>query len=519
MVISAKTPHAAVFKRIASRAEIDDSYSAFLSDESKLQGGEVHDICLPKSWAEVSAALAQNSSSKRATRVSGARTGLTGASVPEQDESIVSLTAMKRIADPAFDRSNNEWRIAVEAGVTLSELNAFLTSSRCGAFFPVDPTETSAAIGGMAATDASGARSYYYGSTRKWIRGARLVLVDGAVIELSRGRDRIENGTVTIDWNGTERSLSAATIAKPPTKNTLGYSWQENGDLLDVFIGAEGTLGVFTDLELALAPVPKQRLSYMQFFTSDDAALSFVEALREQTTHRILAIEYFDRRSLELACETAQGKASAPAGLVRPDTAAAIYLEAVCDDDEELSALYQMLEKLTETVGAAIDHSFAGIEEKDLRELKTFRHAVPERINALIAERKRSIPGLHKIATDMAVPAPRLRDIYALYRSVLLDAKLDFAIFGHSGNSHFHVNIIPRSEEELVRAKRLYEGFAAKVVEFGGAVAAEHGIGRLKRNFLKMQYSEAELANLRKIKSFFDERGLLNRGVLFFDAE
>ena len=518
MIITAKPPAPNAVRRVTSRAEIADSYSEYLSDESKARGSEVHDICFPKTWEEVSSALAENFASNRPTRISGARTGLTGGAVPEKGESVISLTGMKAISAPVFDASIGSYTVHVQAGVTLTELNASLAASGIGYFFPIDPTEASAAFGGMAATDASGARSYIYNSTRNWIRWGRIVLSDGAVLELSRGRDRVEKSSVTLEWNGSTKTLTASDIRKPPTKNTLGYGWAANGDLIDAFIGSEGTLGIFTDLEIVLAPVPARRLSFMQFFPSDDSALKFVEAVRGLDVYRILAIEYFDRRSLELACETPQGKASAPAKLVTTEANAAVYIECICEDDVVFGTLFEALEGITSSLGVSIENSFAGMEDKDLRELKTFRHAVPERINAIIAERKRALPGLHKIATDMAVPAPHMHDIYSLYRSVLSEAKLDFAIFGHSGNSHFHVNILPRSEEELVRAKSLYEGFAKKVVEFGGAVAAEHGIGRLKRNFLKMQYSVSEIENLRKIKQFFDARGLLNRGVLF-DAE
>ncbi len=463
--------------------------------------------------------LARNFGDGRPTRVSGARTGLAGGSVAGREESVLSVEALKSISEPRFSGTVGAMTVRVGAGVTLAELTTSLAESTPEWFFPVDPTETAAALGGMASTNASGARSYFYGAMRNWVHSAKIVLSDGSIIELERGRDRIEDGRVSFAWRGEERCLSAAPILKPMTKNTIGYCWSDRGDVLDVFIGAEGTLGVFTELELRLAKRPSRRLSYIQFFPTDDAALSFVSALRELKAHHILAIEYFDRRSLELACESPRGRAAAPAKLVGPESRAAVYIEAVCDDEAELERIYASLGAVLEALDASEDASFAGLDEKDIRELKVFRHAVPERIHALIVEFQRSAPGIHKIATDMAVPSTHMRDIYQLYRSTLEQAALDFAVFGHVGDSHFHVNIIPRNEEELKRGKALYEQFARRVVELGGSVAAEHGIGRLKRSFLEMQYSPTELQNMRMIKKFFDEAHLLNRGVLFFDAE
>jgi D-lactate dehydrogenase (cytochrome) len=147
--------------------------------------------------------------------------------------------------------------------------------------------------------------------------------------------------------------------------------------------------------------------------------------------------------------------------------------------------------------------------------MKAFRHAVPEHVNGIIGRRKRDVPGLHKVGTDMAVPDERLEDALALYRSRLGESGLEHVIFGHIGDNHLHVNILPRSEEELERAMDLYGTFAEEVVEMGGSVAAEHGIGRLKKLFLPIQFDEEELAAMQAVKDVLDPQGLFNPGVLF----
>jgi D-lactate dehydrogenase (cytochrome) len=149
-----------------------------------------------------------------------------------------------------------------------------------------------------------------------------------------------------------------------------------------------------------------------------------------------------------------------------------------------------------------------------LKDIRVFRHAVPERINATIARRREQHPTLHKIATDMAVEDKDLRWVYELYTSRLTAAGLDHAVFGHAGNNHFHVNILPRDDGELQRAKAIYAEFAAAIVARGGCVSAEHGIGRIKKHFLPLQYDAATLEALRTAKRWLDPEWRLNPGVL-----
>lgn len=510
VVTGAAASHTLPTNVISDPNAIKERFSVYLADESKLRADSVDSLAFPTSTAEVSGILARHFSERRPIRVSGGRTGITGASVAEPGDAIVSLEKMKHIG--GVDVRGNRAFINVQAGVTLQELNEHL-SSQSEWYFPVDPTETWAALGGMAATNASGARSYRYGAMRRWVSAASIVLVDGTQLRLTRGVERIENETLALSVGGAARTLKLQAIPKPPTKNTIGYHFAD-GDALDVFIGSEGTLGVFTELELELAPVPKLRLYLLQIFPSVDAALTFVEGLRSSTLD-LLAIELFDRRALALAKGSPHVAQSGPAQLVGDGSAAAIYVEIVLRSEDDLEDAFETLSGLLEPLGASLDSSFAGTEDRELRELKAFRHAVPERINSLIASRKEQFPTLHKVATDMAVPDAALKAVYHLYESALKDAGLDYAVFGHAGNNHFHVNILPRDEAELKAGKALYARFAADVVRLGGAVAAEHGIGKLKREFLSVQYPQAVLDRMRAMKDFFDPNHLLNRKVLF----
>jgi D-lactate dehydrogenase (cytochrome) len=140
---------------------------------------------------------------------------------------------------------------------------------------------------------------------------------------------------------------------------------------------------------------------------------------------------------------------------------------------------------------------------------------VPETINSILAERKKQYPGIHKLGTDMAVPDEHLKEMWALYKSRCDALGLEWAAFGHIGNNHIHVNIMPRNMDELEKGMQLYAEFAKKTVEFGGAVSAEHGIGKIKSHFLPLMFNPAQIQQMRNVKQALDPQGLLNPNNIF----
>ena len=154
-------------------------------------------------------------------------------------------------------------------------------------------------------------------------------------------------------------------------------------------------------------------------------------------------------------------------------------------------------------------------DTREMRRLQDFRHAVPEAVNLLIDERRKREPRLTKLGTDLAVPNERLEDIIALYRRDLAAAGLEYVMFGHMGDNHIHVNIIPRTFTDYQQGNRLYKAWAASVVRMGGTVSAEHGIGKLKTALLQEMYGETGIAQMRTVKEVFDPAWRLNRGNLF----
>jgi len=507
---------------VSDSAEIEDSFASHLHDESKTYGGPVTAIAFPKSIEELSSCVFDANQKNQNISVSSSRTGLTGGGVPSENSLLVSLEKHQGVTAVCYDESADRYFVKVKGGTPLSSLNSWLaenqkehlTSSAPELYFPVDPTETSASVSGMIACNAAGARSFYYGATRPWVKGLSVVLSDGSILKCQRGQYVASDSSFVFNRDGSKTELSAASIPKPSTKNTLGYSFDKEIDLVDVIVGSEGTLGIICDVELWLAPVPAKRLFVLQFLDDEVKGLSLVHALRASDALECLAIEYCDKRCLDLVKDCPAAKESRAIQGIKDNYASAVFSEIIFNSDEHMLEVFEELETIVSSVGGSLDQSIAGSEPKDLRDIKMFRHAIPETINGIIAKRKLEHPKLHKIATDMAVPDEHLEEVFHLYKDSFSKAKLDFAVFGHAGNNHFHVNILPKDELELAKAKEVYLEIAKKVVELKGAVSAEHGVGRIKKQFLAVQYDSSVFENFKKIKLAFDPKGLLNKGVL-----
>ena len=133
----------------------------------------------------------------------------------------------------------------------------------------------------------------------------------------------------------------------------------------------------------------------------------------------------------------------------------------------------------------------------------------------LIDERRKKDPAITKLAADMSVPDEHLADVMRLYRTTLSENGLQTAVWGHMGNNHLHVNILPDNMEEYRRGKRLYADWAAAVTRMGGAVSAEHGVGKLKRDYLEVMYGREHIREMAAVKRSFDPAGIFGVGNLF----
>ena len=362
-------------------------------------------------------------------------------------------------------------RAIAGAGVSLEALEA--AASRTRQFYAPDPTERTATIGGTIATNASGSRSFRYGSTRRHVLGLRVALMDGHVLDVHRG-DPIDFAVPALPLPGT-------------TKNTAGYQLTPAMDWIDLFTGSEGTLGVVIEAELQLLPAPADVLAGVVFFETDGAALDAVDAWRDIEGLRM--IEYFDERSLA-------------------------FLRSRFDETPEHAGAALLIEQENGDIDfwaarAPADSWFAA-SAQDRERFRRFRHALPEFVNDTMRHR-----GFLKLGSDYAVPLARNREMLAFYHAELKQHALDYAIFGHIGDAHVHVNILPKSEAEFEAGQRFMLDFARHAVALGGTVSAEHGLGKRKAHLLELQYTRAEIEAMKAVKKRLDPQWLLNRGNLF----
>ena len=502
----------------------------FVADESRLQGC-ASKAFLVQSESGIAAVLEQAHAAGIGVTTQGGLTGITGAAVP-QDGYVLNLRNLRRVV--GLRRDHEGFLLRAEPGCTLDGIRRLLLEpdkmdvhgwsdeSRvaweelCRApiqMFAPDLTETGATLGGVVSTNGSGARSYRYGAARGHIAALRVVLVNGDVLHVQRGQyfaQRLRFRLQGESGRMYEGILPSYTM--PAVKHAAGYYARENMDLLDLFIGAEGTLGVISELEIRLMPQPEQVAGLTMFLPSEAAALQLVELVRS-CRHDVQAIEYFSAQALDLLRQASPANEAGGMAIPRlaEDWHTALYVEVCTTGAGELEDLVGMLE----SVGGDSAATWLAEGYQEIETLKGIRHAIPERINAWIAAQRKSWPEVTKLGTDLAVPDAHLRDVMRMYHKDLQEAKLAYVIFGHIGNNHVHVNILPRNQDEWQQGKTLYAQWAERVIAMGGTVSAEHGIGKLKAGMLRMQFGDAGIAAMQAVKAVFDPDFLLNRGTLF----
>jgi FAD/FMN-containing dehydrogenase len=436
--------------------------SPYLTDASGYRGA-AEKIFLPESEAEVVQILCDANALQKPVTIGGAGTGLTGGRVPHTGW-LVCLERLRGIAV-------GDGVAVCGAGVLLRELQAVAGPKQ---FYAPDPTETGASVGGSIATNASGSRSFLYGPTRRHVRAMRVVLANGEMLVLRRG-----------EKPPFETPVLPATEAN---KNTAGYFLGPGIDYMDLFIGSEGSLGVVTEAELALLPSPGDLLAGVVFFDSDEAALEAVDVWRPVPALRML--EYLDAGSLALLrARFPEIPAAAHAG---------VLVEREGEDSEWLG-------------NRGMEASWFATSALDRERFRRFRHALPEAVNDLIRRRK-----LTKMGSDFAVPVARNREMLSIYRETLeREFPGQYVIFGHIGDAHLHVNILPANEAEWKRASGLMTEFAHRAVDLGGTGSAEHGLGKRKRHLLEIQYTPEEIEKMKAVKTLLDPDWRLGPGTLF----
>lgn len=385
----------------------------------------------------------------------GAGTGLVGSSVAMEHGIMIDTQLMNQILE--LDEEN--LTLTVEPGVLLMDLAAYVEDR--GYFYPPDPGEKSATIGGNISTNAGGMRAVKYGVTRDFVRGLEVVLPDGRIVEFG--------GKVV--------------------KNSSGY------DLKDLMIGSEGTLGIITKAILKLLPKPEKTLSLLIPFPSLEQAIDTVPVIIK-SRHIPTAIEFMQREVI-MDAEEYLGKPF-------PDKSADAYLLLKFDgsSQEEVDAAYESVARLCLDQGA-LDVFISDTEERE--------ESIWKARGAFLEAIKGSTTYMDEV--DMVVPRSCVNDMVEYLHKVSQEAGLRIKCFGHAGDGNLHAYLLKDDLEDEEWNRRLsmaMELVYQKARELQGQVSGEHGIGYAKKPYLKESLPEADFELMNGIKAVFDPKNLLN---------
>jgi FAD/FMN-containing dehydrogenase len=427
-------------------------------------------VARPGSVEEVADLLRDASGTRTAVTPAGLQSSTTGASIADHGV-LLSLRNLSFIGPVDTDARC----IRVGAGAIVADVRRAAEAS--GLLFTPDPTsEEESTIGGAIACNASGARSLRYGATGPHVRALTVLLASGEKLELRR--PALE-------------------------KNTVGYPITH--DPVEWFVGSEGTLGVVVEAELALHPLPAQVLGLVVPFAHDADALAFVVSARRSPAVYPRCLEYFDQGAMDIA-RAAEGSSAWATGAT-----AMVYVEETGADGSDAELPLDAWLALAEQHQALTSDIRVYDSATSLREARRMRHAVPATMNERGAARRPF--GGRKVSTDWAVPYARLGEALSVARRLADEAGIARGIaYGHAGNGHPHQNFIAQDADELARIEQVVYATLREVIGMGGTVAAEHGIGKLKRRWLPLQASDVQLRVMRALKHELDPLGILAPG-------
>lgn len=459
------------------------SIAPYLRDASNYSGGNAEEVLIPENIDELVSVLKNDS---RPVTIAGAGTGLTASRIPSEGI-IISLERFNEL------RSVENGEVWLGPAVTLLELQEQLKNTDW--FYPPNPTETNASIGGTLATNASGSRSFKFGVTRDFVNAADCILADGRRVMIKRGH-KISDPLLLDD--GSEVGFPEITYISPKCKNAAGYFVQPGMDWLDLFIGCDGTLAIFVNICLKLHPRPDAFLSGVLFFEKEKFCWQLTPEIKSSTFVFPCSLEYFDRFSLEMLREKYPN--------IPINAEAALFFEEdVASQKDYDTTLDRWIDFLTDK-NILLDESWFAQNQKDVQVFHEFRHQIP-----ILVNEKNSRAGREKIGTDMAVPDKHFADMMVFYENTLSGEGIPYVIFGHLGDNHLHINLLPEPSQQK-QAQSIYDKIAGKIISWSGTVSAEHGIGKKKKKYFYAMVGQENIEDLKKIKHVLDPQGKLGRG-------
>ncbi len=387
----------------------------------------------------------------------GQGTGLVGASVALFGGLMISSVKMNNILE--LDEDN--LTLTVEPGVLLMEISKYVEDRDF--FYPPDPGEKSATIGGNISTNAGGMRAIKYGVTRDYVRALEVVLMNGEVLE----------------------------IGSKVVKNSSGYS------LKDLIVGSEGTLCFITKATLKLLPLPKVKVSLLVPYSSLEQAIECVPKII-RSKFIPTAMEYMERRVIKNA-EDFLGKKF-------PDSSSDAYLILTFDGNskQDVERMYSEVAHVCLQEGA-LDVLISDTQERE-DSIWSARGAFLEAIKASTTEMDEC---------DVVVPRDKVAQFVKYTKTVESEAGIRIASFGHAGDGNLHIYVLKddfTNEEYKQKLDMAFAMLYKKAQELNGLVSGEHGIGYAKLPYLKQQHGDIYMALLKNLKLAFDEKSLLNPG-------
>jgi D-lactate dehydrogenase (cytochrome) len=506
--------------------------AARLEDAAHFPGGHLTGLATPASEAQIADLVRQS----RAVLPIGAQSSLTGGATP-MGELLVSTARLNRVESIGRDR------VRVQAGVTLDDLDREL--ARAGRYYPPAPTFTGAFVGGTVATNAAGAATFKYGATRSWVEALTIVLPDGDVLDVERGMTSADAAGV-FELHLRDRTV----LCRVPgyrmpavAKLSAGYYAAPGMDLIDLFIGSEGTLGIVAAVTLRVLPVRPAVCLVFVAFADRRAAFDFVRRLREiaNETRRsgdprgidVSAIEHMDARALALVREDGLDRAHGVPIASDAQMALLVTLELPPGTSADLA--FDEIGRARETdapdtplvrfcrllAGAgrleAAEIAVPG-DRARAAQLMAIREAVPEAVNRRVGRANAHVDRrIQKTAADMIVPFERLDELLSFYDAGFRERGLDAAVWGHISDGNVHPNVIPRALADVESGNAFILDCGRQVLKMGGAPLAEHGVGRnpVKQELLRMMYGDEGIEAMRRIKQAIDPDWKLSPGVLF----
>lgn len=430
----------------------------------------------------------------------GAGTAMDGGSVG--DGLVLDLTGL----DAPLEIDRNGMRARVGAGVRLRDLQA--AAMAAGLRYGPEPSSARwATVGGMLGTNAAGARTFRLGPAADWVEELSLLTADGPM-QLSRASDGDPSHPVVRRMRESVLPLverHAATIrARSPSvrKDTAGYRlvpWLDSGRLIDLVIGSEGTLGIVTEATLRLEPIPVASGTLRVVLETRAAIPAAVEALVPADPS---AIELLDASFLKLVAAHGVREASW-------DGAGAVLLVEI--EGNSPGAVRDRVAEATRALAPVAREVHTAHDAEEAAALWSLRHEASP-VLAALADGRRSL----QVIEDGCVPLAALPAYLDTIAAACRDAAMDVVMFGHAGDGHVHVNLLPDLDRPdwLTAVRGIYERVSEAVIALGGTPAGEHGAGRLRAPLLEALLGPEALGVMAAVKAAFDPTDRMNPGVI-----